>query len=95
MACVGGTASAARLKRPKSSAQRGDDTELQHAWKRLGRPSGYDAPGEQELKDLASNHNQKRGERQKKRRLKANWQLLELWGHLPEGVVRSQRDLGR
>ena len=63
MACVGGTASAARLKRPKSSAQRGDDTELQHAWKRLGRPSGYDAPGEQELKDLASNHNQKRGER--------------------------------
>ena len=77
MACVGGTASAARLKRPKSSAQRGDDTELQHAWKRLGRPSGYDAPGEQELKDLASNHNQKRGERQKKRRLKANWQLLE------------------
>ena len=63
-------------KRPKSSAQRGDDTELQHAWKRLGRPSGYDAPGEQELKDLASNHNQKRGERQKKRRLKANWRSV-------------------
>ena len=81
MACVGGTASAARLKRPKGSTQRGDDTELQHAWKRLGRPSGYDAPGEQELKDpkdLASNHNQKRGERQKKRRLKANLSLIHI-----------------
>ena len=28
MACVGGTASAARLKRPKSSAQRGDGLEV-------------------------------------------------------------------
>ena len=34
----------------------------------LGRPSGYDAPKEQELKDLSDSRNRKRGEREQQRR---------------------------
>ena len=43
----------------------------------IGKLGGYDPPGEQELKDLADPRHRKRGEREQKRRLKANWQLLE------------------
>ena len=65
-------------KRPRCAAgQRGGDAELQQAWRILGKPGGYDAPGEQELQDLADSRNRKRGEREQKRRLKANWQALE------------------
>ena len=78
MSSIGGTASSLQSKRPRCAAgQRGGDAELQQAWRILGKPGGYDAPGEQELQDLADSRNRKRGEREQKRRLKANWQALE------------------
>ena len=78
MSSIDGTASSLQSKRPRCAAgQRGGDAELQQAWRILGKPGGYDAPGEQELQDLADSRNRKRGEREQKRRLKANWQALE------------------
>lgn len=54
MSSIGGTASSLQSKRPRCAAgQRGGDAELQQAWRILGKPGGYDAPGEQELQDLA------------------------------------------
>ena len=73
-----GAALSSRSKRPRSAAgDRGDDAALQHAWTILGLPDWYDAPGEQEINDLADPRSRKRGEREQKRRLKANWQLYE------------------
>ena len=78
MSSIGGTASSLQSKRPRCAAgQRGGDAELQQEWRILGKPGGYEAPGEQELQDLADSRNRKRGEREQKRRLKANWQALE------------------
>ena len=47
------------------------------AWSVFGRADGYEAPGEQELRDLTDARNRGRGQKAQHKRLKRNRQLLE------------------
>ena len=53
------------------------DEALKLAWDVLGRPDGYEAPSEQEMRDLTDARNRGRGQKAQRKRLKRNRQLLE------------------
>ena len=50
---------------------------LRQEWMLFGRPGGYEAPSEKELRDLANRRHRKRGEQEQRKRLKRNRQQLE------------------
>ena len=60
------------------------DEQLRQEWDIFGRPGGYEAPGEQELRDLTDARHRKRGEKAQRKRLKRNRQLA------PDGVMVLQ-----
>ena len=51
--------------------------QLRQDWDLFGRGDGYEAPDEQELRDLADPRNRKRGEKTQRARLKRSRQQLE------------------
>ena len=51
--------------------------ELKLAWAVLGRADGYEAPTEQETRDLADARNRGRGQKAQRKRIKRNRQQLE------------------
>jgi hypothetical protein len=81
MASVGGAASPSAESASGSGAVvlelLSADEELQREWEVSGRPELYEAPAVQELRDLASSCHRSRGERERRKRLKRNRQLLE------------------
>ena len=81
MASVGGAASPSAESASGSGAVvlelLSADEELQREWEVFGRPELYEAPAVQELRDLASSRHRSRGERERRKRLKRNRQLLE------------------
>ena len=53
------------------------DEELQHDWEVFGKPELYEAPTEQELRDIDSSRHRSRGERARRKRLQRNRKLIE------------------
>ena len=53
------------------------DEQLQQDWECFGRPEGYEAASEQEVRDLADRRDCKRGEATQRKRLKRSRQQLE------------------
>ena len=80
-ASVGGAASSLNESPSGSSAAVSGvlsaDEELQRDWEAFGRQELYEVPTEQELRDLISSRHRSRGERERRKRLKRNRQLLE------------------
>ena len=79
--CIGGAASSSNESPSGSGAAVSGvlsaDEELQRDWEVFGRPELYEVPTEQELRDLGDSRNRGRGERERRKRLKRNRQLLE------------------
>ena len=53
------------------------EEQLRQEWQLFGRPDGYEAPAEQEERDLSDSRNRRRGQKAQRARLKRNRQQLE------------------
>ena len=68
------------------------DAELKLAWGVFGRPDGYEAPTEQETRDLGDARNRARGMKAQRKRLKRNRQQLERERSVELGIDSSTSD---
>ena len=77
----GGASLPALSRLPQSTVaaarSQGGDEALRAAWEEFGRQDLYNAPVEQELRDLGDLRHRRRGERSQRRRLKRGWLRLQ------------------